>query len=713
MAKTKPQIPKANEAGTDTPGYSEPSESQSNTDDYRNVYGDFKHDLDAHDNYITDFDAYEAMLMGRTYDSVSRQTKNGLTDSSTATIYLERAARVVSQLPTGDITAAGKKDNGKAALMNIILQKWIYPNANSQSPLLQKLRQWQFYSSVYNYMLMHYDWTVREDGYIGPDCWLWSPRNFVPPVGYANIDDMPYANGIAYCDEQDVKGWLDEDDSAGWDKQVLKDLLVRLQKSGSEQKTDSSSPDSKRDSYITRQRQSSQPNGKFMAVTRYEAGEDGHWVTFAPELQKGTDGVLRDIENPHKNGKIPFVKKSCIPTFDNFYDIGDFQRAKPIQFAMDGLTNFYFMGIKRQILPPLVVNPNGVVKHTVSQEANSIILENVQNSVRELQTGSQGLNTYQGTMTQFKGSLLNQAGTTDTTATQGSSLDPGFGKTPQAIQSLQQRQGARDNQDLFYLESAIQTLVNRMISLIPVMATETIPVDIFSDDVKDIKEAGYEDVMDMLQVSSSGQSAKLNIKPSALKGANYRFSLDDSSTIKQSKADQLTALQQFGSIMSSNQNILTQLQGQGMTYDVGQYARLVGYLADIPQMQELVRPMNAEEKKAYDNQQQAENQPKDPSEQLREQIGFDDVAAVSPVDAAAMLKVAGLPGDVNAITQAVQQKTATDMAKASGNPTASVTSAIPQVPQTAAPVTVGNQQFNDPEIAKAAQQLTGQAGGQQ
>lgn len=634
--------------------------------------------------------------MGRTYDSVSRQTKNGLTDSSTATIYLERAARVVSQLPTGNLTAAGKKDDGKAALMNIILQKWIYPNANSQSPFLQKLRQWQFYSSVYNYMLMHYDWTVRDDGYIGPDCWLWSPRNFVPAVGYASIDDMPYANAIAYCDAQDVEAWLKEDDSAGWNKTELQDLLTRLKKSGSEQKTDNSSPDSKRDSYITRQRQSSQPSGKFMAVTRYETGEGGHWVTFAPELQKGIDGVLRDIPNPHKNGKIPFIKKSCIPTFDNFYDIGDFQRAKPIQFAMDGLTNFYFMGIKRQILPPLVVNPNGVVKHTVSQEANSIILENVKDSVRELQTGSQGLNTYQGTMTQFKGSLLNQAGTTDTTANQSNSLDPGFGKTPQAIQSLQQRQGARDNQDLFYLETSIETLINRMIGLIPVMATETIPIDIFSDDVKDIEEAGYKDVMEMLQASSSGQSAKLNIKPSALKGAEYRFILDDSSTIKQSKTDQLQALQQFGQIMSSNQNILTQLQDQGKTYDVSQYAQLVGYLADIPQMEQIVRDMTAEEKQAYQQSQQGSQE-----QQIMKLTGnFKDLP---PDTQGQVLAADGYPSQNPSEQQDTQ--TALQMAGQQQQPIGQNQPQDQQ--QSIAPVTVGGQQFTDPAIAQAAQQLVG------
>lgn len=695
MAK-KPQIPKSNQAGPDTPGYTEPDSKQQ--DDYqRKVYSDFKFDLTAHDNYITDFDAYEAMLMGRTYDSVSRQTKNGLTDSSTTTIYLERAARVVSQLPTGDITAAGKKDEGKAALMNIILQKWIYPNANSQAPFLQKLRSWQFYSSVYGYMLMHYDWCV-DGGYIGPDVWLWNPRNFVPPVGYNSIEDMPYANAIAYVGPKDVEAWLEEPDSAGWNKSVLQDLKTKLDKNSNNSTSD---PDSKRDSYITRQRLSSQAKGKVMVVTRYETGDDGHWVTFAPEWQKGPDGFLRDIPNPHKNGEIPFIKKSCIPTFDNFYDIGDFQRAKPIQFAMDGLTNFYFMGIKRQLLPPLVVNPNGVVKHTVSQEPNSVIVETIKDSVRELQQGGSGLNTYQSTMTQFKGALLNQAGTTDTTVNSTEALDPGFGKTPQAIQSLQQRQGSRDTQDLFYLESAIETLINRIIGLIPVMATETIPIDIFSEDIQDIKQAGYDDIAEMVKTTKSKESGKLNIDPKSLKDISFRFHLDDSSTIKQSKADQLTALQQFGQIMSSNQNILTQLQSQGETYDVARYSQLVGYLADIPQMKELVRPMNAQEKQAQAQSQAAENQPKDPSEQLREQIGFDDVAAVSPVDAAAMLRVAGLPGDQQAIAQSIQQKQATDAAKVApqGQPT--------DQSQSLAPITVGDQQFNDPVIAQAAQKLAG------
>jgi len=70
---------------------------------------DYREDIDQHDGAIEDYDAYEAMDMGKTYDPVSRKTGNGLTDNMTATIYLERAARVAGQLPEGETMAVGKK----------------------------------------------------------------------------------------------------------------------------------------------------------------------------------------------------------------------------------------------------------------------------------------------------------------------------------------------------------------------------------------------------------------------------------------------------------------------------------------------------------------------------------------------------------------------------------------------------------------------------
>ena len=120
-------------------------------DKYKYQYKkDYEEDWDTHSNYISDFEGYEAMLISQVYDSVSRSVQGSkITDAYLTTLAKERADRVVAKLPEGVTESAGKADVGKAAFMDIIRQKWIYPNANAQHPFLEKINMWQFYSSVY------------------------------------------------------------------------------------------------------------------------------------------------------------------------------------------------------------------------------------------------------------------------------------------------------------------------------------------------------------------------------------------------------------------------------------------------------------------------------------------------------------------------------------------------------------------------------------
>src|SRR5665213_581209 len=266
------------------------------------IRGQFRYDLLAHDNYIQNFDAYEAMLISRPYDSVSKKVQNGLSDGRTTTIYQERSARVCGQLPTGSMKAAGKKDTGASAVLDIILQKYVYPNANAQAPLLEKFRNWQFYSSVYGFMPMYYDWDAPEDftpgDYVGPNCWLWHPRNFIPQIGRASVEDMDYVTALTFAGEEYIKELLEmtptEMEEGGWDEEELENLLGLIEERVR-------FPDARRDSLVTRERQSQPDKGRIMLATRYEAGDDGNWVVFAPEYN---GVVIRLQRNPHKNGRI-------------------------------------------------------------------------------------------------------------------------------------------------------------------------------------------------------------------------------------------------------------------------------------------------------------------------------------------------------------------------------------------------------------------------
>lgn len=503
----------------------------------------YTNDIDAHNDAIVDYDSYEAMGLSKVWDSVSKSTKNQVTDSTAATIVRERSARVVGQLPTGTMRAFGKKNTGKAMVLELIRTKDLYPNANAQHRFLDKIYLWEKGAGQYGDMPMYYDWHIDAKGKPHPDCWIWNPRNFIPQNGFSSVEDMDYAHSIAYVSWSYFQDILDnEAEEGGWKKDAIREAEDAL-------KQHTKSKDTQRDT-LAQRTQTSQDPKKIMLVTRHEAGKDGKWVTFLPELGFT---VVREMDNPHKNGRIPFVILRVDPSFDTYYSVGDFQRLKPLQFAKDGLTNYYFEGIKSNLRPIMVVNANGVVKSTVSTDPNSVIQETENNSVRYLSTSTAGLSTYQSAMSQMQASMLNVSGSTDTAVNAEQALDPGFGKTPQALQMRDARENTNDNQVRRFLEQAMEELIDGMMSLYGTIASETIELDLFAQDVQEIMEAGYEDELkEMIEVSESGETAKLRIKPKELRDADYHFYIDFGSTKKADDSEKaekvLSVLNTFGSL---------------------------------------------------------------------------------------------------------------------------------------------------------------------
>lgn len=554
---------------------------------------DYLDDWDIHKQYVQTFDPYEAMLVGMVYDSVSKSTDSSkISDSYAATLAIERAARVMGKLPDGVTESMTDNDQGKAAFMDILRQKWVYPNANSQHKFPIKLRLWQLYSSVYGYMPMFYDWNVAANGYIGPDCWLWNPRNLIPQQGRVSIADMDYVTALTWVGKKFLEDKLDELDGSedseeagdedegvgeeeatenepkedgGWDREALMHLIELADH-------DKSRPDQQKDTQVARSRTPQAVKRGIALATRYEAGEDGEWVTFAPD--HGYTEVRR-IKNPHHNGRIPFVIKYSQPLFDSFYGLGDFQRAKPLQFARDALTNFYFSGIKMNLIPPIVVNANGVLKHTIDYRPGGVMQETIPNSIRRLETSTAGLATYQAAQQNLTGSLLSLFGSQNASGAAADTLNPSQGKTPAAIGLYSGKEADRDGQEREYLESALEELTDGFFSLIANIGTESIPVNLFSEDIQDIVDSGMGDLVGLftqetqglLQASTSTEGAtfqanasktggQLVIDPSSFKDIEFRFNINSGSTAKMNKDAQRQALEDFVGVIGKLQNVL-------------------------------------------------------------------------------------------------------------------------------------------------------------
>lgn len=517
------------------------------------VKGDYLADWDIHRYYIQTFDAYEAMMLGQVYDTVSASIDGSkITDSYSTTLAIERAARVMGKLPDGQTVSVAKADQGKAMFMDILRQKWIYPNANAQHPFETKLRLWQLYSSVYGYMPMFYDWNISPTGYTGPDCWLWNPRNLVPQQGRTSIGDMDYVTALTWVSKKFLQDKLENPQKEdGWNRDALTELIEMAN-------NEKSSRDPYKDTLTMLYRTPQLTKRGVLLATRYEAGQDGEWVTFAPDHAYIE---VRRLQNPHKNGRIPFVIKYSQPLFDSFYGMGDFQRAKPLQFARDGLDNFYFKGIKMNLVPPIVANANGVLKHTLDYREGAVMFETVPNSIRRLETSTAGLATYQAAKQALTGSLLALYGSQNASIPGADALNPSQGKTPAAIGLYSDKEADRDGQEREYLEEAIEQLTDGFNSLVVNIGTEEVPVALFADDIEDIVEAGYQDIMQIFQ--SGGKFAPnstltggvLKIDPAKLKGVEYRFNIDTGSTAKINKAQQLQTWQNIADTIAKFQNI--------------------------------------------------------------------------------------------------------------------------------------------------------------
>lgn len=619
---------------------------------------DYTEDWDIHRKYTETFDPYEAMLVGQVYDSISNSIDNSkITDSYAATLAKERADRVIAKLPEGETQSVGIADVGKAAFMDILRQKWVYPNANAQRPFVEKLNLWQLYSSVYGYMPMFYDWNVSNTGYVGPDCWLWNPRNLVPQQGRVSIEDMDYVTALTWVSKshlEKIRDGISDNSDDGWDIDAL-DALIEL---AEDTLTD---PDTDKDTQVARERVSQATRKGICLATRYESGEDGMWITFAPD-----NGYVqvRSIKNPHKNGRIPFVVKYSQPLFDSFYGLGDFQRAKPLQFARDGLTNLYFKGIRLNLVQPIVANANGVLKHTLDYREGGVMLETIPGSIRTLNVSTAGLNTYQGAQSNLTGSLLSQFGTQNASLPGAETLNPTQGKTPAAIEMYSGKEATRDGAERLHLETAIEQLTDGFNSMIVNIGTEDIPITLFYEDIVAIKKSGLNDIADIfkgkskLKFDETETAADLVIDPKKLKGVEYRFNITPNSTAKVNKEEQLKSLERFIDNMGKFQNIFKDDPRVELHPD--KIGAAFGTLADIQGADEFVTVNDGPTKEQLEMQkmaQELEMKNKDLEQQLMEM-------------------------------QKMQQEQA----------------AMPQ--QTAAPQS-GAPQFTDPDIAAYAQQLEG------
>lgn len=520
-----------------------------------------------HDSFInqrnkrTLYDKLEKLFHGMVEDTISSKTKSQVNDPRLASLLIERSYRVMSQLGTGKVVGVGKNDRGDAKLKNLLLEKYVIPNANSQFDLLTKFRMVDLYSNIYGTFDALVDWNVKKNGYVGPDMWLLNKRDVFNEIGAVSIADS---------DQIIIRTWRPKSffETLRGDKSyknINKILELIDKKKGSKGGRDSENKSKREED----QYDNEAPDGFYEVLTRYERDR---WVDVCADV----DEEFRDQKNPHENDELPVVRKYSIPLLDDPDGLGDAERGSSMQQVQNSIWNLMLDGAKISMMPPILVNKDNIasmssIKWGAAQKW--LVRGQIDNAIRPLQVNPQNMSTFNSIFQATNASLLNVFGTSDTTVT--SSQDAGFGKTPQALEMQQARENTRDNADRFYMEQFVSEVMKKMVNLLNKKQSSQISIRMFPEEIELLARDNPE-----IAESFDEESGKLTV-PKGKKSMLYDYEIVSGSTYaldQKAQSENLAKIFEIWKTMQTPQgNILeAALEKSGFKFNFGElFKRLV------------------------------------------------------------------------------------------------------------------------------------------
>lgn len=529
------------------------------------------------------WDVAEELFHNQLNDLISSSTKSNVFDPKLSTLTIERSQRVMAQLPTGKVKGISTNDVGDAMLKNLLLDKYVLPNANSQFDFLTKMRMVDMYSNVYGNFFSLIDWNVGRNGYVGPDLWLLNIRDVFPQVGAVSLDDSDFVIVRTWKPLSYFEGLKKNDGYKNIDK-----IVTKL-------KDNSGSKQSRNDEEESRREQKEYPaantnrgDGYFEVLSMFERDR---WVDFSVDA----DMEFRDHANPHDDDDLPVKCKYSIPLLDDFMGFSDFERGGSMQKTINSVWNLYLDGVGMSIFPPILLNKDNIASPSSIQytkAAKWLVRNQINNAAQAMNLSPKGIAEFNNVYRTATASLLNLFGTTDTTVT--GETDPGYGKTPQALQQQAQRENTRDNADRFFMEQYLGQVMKKFCNLLSKKQTGHITLRMFPKELEQIARS-YPEIKD----SYNQKTGELSVPKG--KSTLYDYEIVSGSTYAtDQKAEQqnITLLiQMFKEWNTPQGNMLVQaLKQEGFEFKFGELFKRMISRGGIQDWDKILIEMTDDEK---------------------------------------------------------------------------------------------------------------------
>jgi hypothetical protein len=529
------------------------------------------------------WDQAEQLFHNQLNDRVSSKTKSNVFDPKLSTLTIERSYRVMAQLQTGKVKGISSNDVGDAMLKNLLLEKYVLPNANSQFDFLTKMRMVDMYSNIYGNFFTLIDWNVGRNGYIGPDVWLLNIRDVFPQVGAVSVEDSDYIITRTWKPLSYFENLKKADGYKNVDK-----IIAKLKEQSGSKQTRSSEATSKREEDQYTDTSPAKGKGYFEVLTQFERDR---WVDYVVDA----DMEFRDQKNPHDDDDLPVKCKYSIPLLDDFMGFSDFERGGSMQKTVNSVWNLYLDGVAMSIFPPVLINKDNIASMSslqYSKAAKWLVRNQINNAAQPMNLSPQGISEFQNVYRTATASLLNLFGTSDTAVT--SETDPGFGKTPQALQMQSQRENTRDNADRFYMEQYLTQVMKKFCNLLSKKQSNAITVRLFKDEIEQLSRSYPE-----IKENYNEEKGELSVPKG--KSGLYDYEIVSGSTYatdqKQEQSNIALLIQMFKEWQTPQGNMLVEtLKQEGMQFKFGELFKRMISRGGIQDWDKILVEMTEEEK---------------------------------------------------------------------------------------------------------------------
>lgn len=526
-------------------------------------------------------------------------------DGSLAGLVREAPMRILAQNFSGAFKVVSSIDPDTkqpatpqpwlAELINTVWEKEIVPNANTQAPFLNKMQLALYRSLIYGSQPI-FNFFTKRDGKRIADFTLPYIRDVYLEVGKSSDLDSDYIFMDTWYTPLQVKKIIaaanDVEEigvKSSWDIPALQEILNNHM----EQTKD----------YLNKnQAERNRPvmADYFKFTTVFQRGVNAPFDTFYSGAgiggNMGPTKIVRHKINEDPTGDIPIHFLYAYEDLVNPYGVGQMEISGGTQNVLDYLTQLHVLANQIGLQPPILVEGDRSLT-----DLDSMIYSPSQfwftggAKVDVMETSSSILKEFPTAYNLYKSQLANaqQTSTIDIPTATG---DPTQGKTPQAIQRNQDREGSHDN---YLRQQTVQTFSRVFKSMMNIYLANM--------QGKDVMRLAMEDAVRLTRTGLIPADAKghpstkeIEIDWSKIEG-HVDILLDPDSSRVIDTQERVAQLQEILGLIQQNPYLLQYIQATGYELNLGElYADLITSIG-IQDSQKIISPMSEEDKEFTEN----------------------------------------------------------------------------------------------------------------